>query len=202
MVLLYAMRRVRCKTCGVKVEEVPWGMGKHIRTEAYMLYLAHWARKISRLETARTFHISWEKVFQSVEYVAQWGLAHRRLDSIRAIGINEIAVGKGQKYLTLVYQIDSDCKRLLWVGQERTKKSFEQFFTVIGKKLADHIEFVCTDIWRPYLDVTAEQCPNALNILDRFHVVAKINKAIDEVRAGEARPIVKDGFDPVLKKSR
>ena len=68
--------------------------------------------------------------------------------------------------------------------------------------MAQKIEFVCTDMWRPYLDLIDEHCPNALNILDRFHVVAKINKAIDEVRAEEARRIVKDGFEPVLKKSR
>ncbi len=202
VVLLYAMRRVECKTCGIKVEEVPWGMGKHTLTKAYMLYLAHWARKLSWLETARSFHISWEKVYQAVEYVVHWGLEHRSLQSIRAIGVDEIAVGKGHKYLTLVYQIESDCKRLLWVGQERTKQSFERFFTMIGKELADRIEFVCSDMWRPYLDLIEERCPNALNILDRFHVVAKINKAIDEVRAEEARRIVKDGFEPVLKKSR
>ena len=202
VVLLYAMRRVACKTCGIKVEEVPWGMGKHTLTKAYMLYLAHWARKLSWLETARSFHISWEKVFQAVEYVVQWGLEHRNLQAIRAIGVDEIAVGKGHKYLTLVYQIESGCKRLLWVGQERTKASFERFFTLIGKELADKIAFVCTDMWRPYLDLIEEHCPKALNILDRFHVVAKINKAIDEVRAEEARRIVKDGFEPVLKKSR
>ncbi|MGH6639264.1 MAG: ISL3 family transposase, partial [Polaromonas sp.] len=202
VVLLYAMRRVECKTCGIKVEEVPWGMGKHTLTRAYMLYLAHWARKLSWQETARSFHISWEKVYQAVEYVVHWGLEHRSLQAIRAIGVDEIAVGKGHKYLTLVYQIESDCKRLLWVGQERTKKSFERFFTLIGKELADKIEFVCSDMWRPYLDLIEERCPNALNILDRFHVVAKINKAIDEVRAEEARRIVKDGYEPVLKKSR
>ena len=106
VVLLYAMRRVECKACGIKVEEVPWGMGKHTLTKAYMLYLAHWARKLSWLETARSFHISWEKVFQAVEYVVHWGLEHRNLQAIRAIGVDEIAVGEGHKYLTLVYQIE------------------------------------------------------------------------------------------------
>ena len=47
-----------------------------------------------------------------------------------------------------------------------------------------------------------DHCTGALNILDRFHVVAKLNLAIDEVRAGEARQLVKDGYEPVLKKSR
>ena len=47
-----------------------------------------------------------------------------------------------------------------------------------------------------------KHCTNALNILDRFHVVAKLNKALDEVRASEARKLVQDGYEPVLKKSR
>jgi hypothetical protein len=38
-VLLYRMRRVQCRGCGVKVEEVPWGIGKHTLTRAYMLCL-------------------------------------------------------------------------------------------------------------------------------------------------------------------
>jgi transposase len=42
-------------------------------------------------------------------------------------------------------------------------------------------------MWRPYLEVIAKNCPKALNILDRFYVVAKLNKELDEVRAGEAR---------------
>ena len=47
-----------------------------------------------------------------------------------------------------------------------------------------------------------ERCTHALNILDRFHIVAKMNAALDEVRAGEARRLVQDGFEAVLKKSR
>ena len=46
VVLLYHMRRVDCGACGVRVETVPWGIGKHQLTKAYMLFLAHWARKL------------------------------------------------------------------------------------------------------------------------------------------------------------
>jgi transposase len=114
VVLLYCMRRVECRRCGVKVEEVPWAKGKHTLTEAYMLFLAHWARKLSWKETALSFHTSWEKVCQAVEYVVQWGLEHRELGSIRAIGVDEIQYGRGHQYLTLVYQIEAHCTRLLW----------------------------------------------------------------------------------------
>ena len=200
--LLYRMRRVQCATCGVKVEQVPWAMGKHTLTRAYMLFLAQWARKLSWAETARSVHTSWEKVYQAVEYVVQWGLEHRDLGPIRAIGVDEIQYGKGHRYLTLVYQIESGCVRLLWVGQERTLASFEKFFVMLGKELSEQIEFVCSDMWKPYLQLIAKHCTHALNILDRFHVVAKMNLALDDVRAAEARRLVQDGYEPVLKKSR
>jgi transposase len=84
--------------------------------------------------------------------------------------------------LTLVYQIDLDVTRLLWVGRERTIESFRGFFAVIGDELASRIVFVCSDMWQPYLKVIREKCSEALHVLDRFHIVAKMNKALDEAR--------------------
>jgi len=62
--------------------------------------------------------------------------------------------------------------------------------------------FVGSDMWEPYLKVIREKCSEALHILDRFHIVAKMNKALDEVRAAETRKIARDGHEPLLKKSR
>jgi transposase len=202
VVLLYRMRRVACPACGIKVEQIPWGCGKHQLTTAYMVFLAHWAKKLSWRETARSFHTSWEKVCQAVEYVVQWGLAQRTLGPISAIGVDEIQYAKGHKYLTLVYQIDAGMTRLLWIGKERTMESFNQFFDMIGAELSARIEFVCSDMWKPYLRVIRERCGQALNILDRFHIVAKMNEALDDVRAAESRRLAQDGYEPVLKKSR
>jgi len=202
VLLLYRMRRVDCTACGVKVEQLPWASGKHQLTTAYMLFLAHWARKLSWQETAVAFRTSWDKVCQAVEYVVAFGLEHRQLGAIRAIGVDEIQYAKGHKYLTLVYQIEQDCTRLLWIGKERTVESFAQFFDMIGKPLADGIQFVCSDMWQPYLRVIRERCGNAVNILDRFHIVAKMNEALDDVRAAEARRLKQDGYHPLLKKTR
>ena len=58
------------------------GIGKHQLTKAYMLFLAHWARKLSWQETAVSFRTTWDKVCQSVEYVVQWGIEHRQLGPI------------------------------------------------------------------------------------------------------------------------
>jgi transposase len=134
--------------------------------------------------------------------MVSWGLEHRTLAPLRAIGVDEIQYAKGHKYLTLVYQIDAGLTRLLWVGKERTVESFEAFFAMLGEDLSSQIEFVCSDMWKPYLRVIREKCSQALHILDRFHIVAKMNKALDGVRAAESRKMAQDGHEPLLKKSR
>ena len=88
------------------------------------------------------------------------------------------------------------------MGKDRTTQSFEHFFAFIGKELSEKIEFVCSDMWKPYLQLIKKHCTNALNILDRFHVVAKMNLALDDVRAAEARRMAQEGYEPLLKKSR
>ena len=201
--LLYAMRRVDCPRCGVvAVEEVPWGDGKRTLTKAYMLFLARWARRLSWKETAACFRTSWDKVFDAVEHVVAWGLEHRTLGQIDAIGVDEIQYATGHKYLTLVYQIDIGITRLLWVGRERTIESFQGFFTTIGQEVFSKISFICSDMWEPYLKLIREKCSEALHILDRFHIVVNMNKALDKVRAEETRRMQHEGRDPVLKKSR
>jgi len=90
--LLYTMRRVDCRRCGVvAVEEVPWGDGKRTLTKAYMLFLARWARRLSWKETAEAFRTSWDKVFDAVEHVVTFGLEHRVLGQIDAIRFHIVA---------------------------------------------------------------------------------------------------------------
>ena len=134
--------------------------------------------------------------------MVRFGLEHRTLGPIDAIGVDEIQYAKGHKYLTLVYQIDIGVTRLLWVGRERTIESFQGLFTTIGEEVTSKIVFVCSDMWEPYLKLIREKCSQVLHILDRFHIVAKMNKALDEVRAGESRRMASEGRTPLLKKSR
>src|SRR5437762_789569 len=171
------MRRVDRGRCGVvAVEEVPWGDGKRTLTKAYMLFLARWARRLSWKETADCFRTSWDKVFDAVEHVVTWGLEHRTLGQVDAIGVDEIQYAKGHKYLTLVYQIDIGVTRLLWVGKERTIESFQGFLTAMGQEVISKICFVCSDMWEPYLKLIRNHSSEAWLILDRFNTVANMNK--------------------------
>ena len=93
--LVYAMRRVDCPRCGVTVERVPWADGKQHRTRAYAVFLARWARRLSWREVATIFHTSWETVYRSVVWVVEYGLQHRRMEGITAIGVDEVQFRKG-----------------------------------------------------------------------------------------------------------
>ncbi len=129
----------------------------------------------------------------------QWGLEHRRLGPIVAIGGDESQYAKGHKYPTLVYQIEQQCTRAHWIGRARTVESFGQFFTLIGEALGGRIEFVCSDMWQPYLRVIRERCSQAIHILDRFHIVAKLKAALKDVQAAEARGLAQVDHAKILR---
>jgi len=201
LALIYTMRRVKCPTCGVVVEKVPWATGKHRLCNGFRLLLARWARKLSWEETAESFHVAWADVYASVQWVVEYGLAHRTLENIQALGVDEICVRVGRVFWTLIYQIDTHLTRLLWVGYDRTEATLLRGLDSLGTEVCAGIRYVCSDMWRPYL--AAVRCRlGALHILDRFHIRQQLNKAIDEVRRNEARSLAQAGLKPRLKKLR
>ena len=198
----YAPRRVRCPEHGVKVEALPWAYGKERMTYSYQVYLSRWAKRLSWKETADIFETSWDTVFRAVKFVVDYGLTHRNLEGVTEIGVDEISVFKGHKYLTLVYQINAGSRRLLWSGPERRIKTLLQFFQDFGKERSAQLQFVCSDMWAPYLKVIAKKAPQALNILDRFHIMRKFNEAIDEIRRSEVKQLKANEQDNVLNRGR
>jgi len=202
VILTYAMRRIDCPCCGVTVEGVPWADGKNRACHVYRLFLAGWARLLSWTQVARIFGTSWGVVYRSIEWVVEYGLKNRELSNVRSIGIDEIAVWSHHRYLTVVYQIDEGCRRLLWIGRARTKKTLAQFFKFWGRARTQALQFICSDMWRAYLTVVAQKAGHALHVLDRYHIVSMLNRVIDKVRAKEAKEMARAGFEPVLRKSR
>jgi len=185
---IYAPRRVDCPQHGVVVEHIPWSDGKRPVTITMMCFLSRWARRLSWRETARAFHSSWECVYRSVEWFVQWGLAHRKLENVLSIGVDELHWGRSKRcdnFLTLIYQIDSHCRRLLWVGKRRTQATLRQSLATLGAEVVGGLRFVCSDMWRPYLNVIAAQAGQALHVLDRFHITTHLNQALDQVRRAE-----------------
>jgi len=198
----YAPRRVKCPEHGVKVEALPWAYGKERTTISYQVFLARWAKRLSWQETARVFETSWDTVFRAVQFVVEYGLVRRSLDGVTEIGVDEVAVFKGHKYLTLVYQVNAGARRLLWSGPERKAKTLLRFFRDFGPERSAKLKFVCSDMWPAYLKVIAKKAPQALNVLDRFHIMRKFNEAIDEIRRSEVKQFKADGQQNILENKR
>jgi transposase len=139
-----------------------------------------------------------------VEHAVEWGLAHRDLSEVTAPGVDEIAWAGGYSYMTLVYDIGGKTKRLLAVECKCTEASLQSCLESLGESVCQKVQYVCvcSDMWKSYLNVIEERLSEAVHVLDRFHVMQQFGKALDEVRAEEAKRLVRDGYEPVLKKSR
>jgi transposase len=185
----------------VKVESVPWAKGKSPITTSFAWFLARWAKRLSWQDVSVAFQTSWESVFRAVKMAVAWGLAHRDLSGIEAIGVDEVLWHRGYKFLTVVYEIACGRRRLLWLGEDRKEKTIQSFFDGFGEHTKT-LKYVCSDMWRPYLRVIAERASAAIHILDRFHIMSHISKAIDHVRAEEVKQLKEDGYEPILKRKR
>jgi transposase len=198
----YTPRRVKCTEHGVVVEHMPWSEGKRPVTVAMMGFLARWGRRLSWRETAQVFHTSWEAVYRSVESVVEWGLKHRQLDGITSIGVDDLHWGHGMKsanFLTVIYQIDAGCRRLLWIGKRRTQKTLREGLKALGPAVVQGLRFVCSDMWKPYLNVLAAEVGQALHVLDRFHIAQHMNQAVDKVRQAEGTRLKAKSKDEAKK---
>jgi transposase len=203
--LFYPPRRVRCPEHGVRVEAMPWNEGKRPWTRAMMVCLARWARRLSWRETAEAFEVSWEAVYRSVQWIVEWGLAHRVLTGITAIGLDELHWRKGKQaanFLTLIYQVDDGCRRLLWVGLRRTERPVRRGLKTLGAEGLAGIRVVVSDMWRPSLAVVRKHLGQAVQILDRFHLTALLTKAGDQVRRGEGHALRGQRRGERLKQTR
>jgi transposase len=141
-------------------------------------------------------------VCRAVEHAVEWGVAHRDLSGVTALGIDEIAWARGHTYLTLVYDIGGKTKRLLAVAEDRSITSLRCCLDSLGQSVCLGVKYVCSDMSRPYLNMIADKLGHGVHVLDRFHVMQMFSKVLDEVRADEVKRLVRDGYEPVLKRSR
>jgi transposase len=184
--LRYAPRRVRCARCaGVHVEAMPWVSGTQQLTRALLVTLATWARALPWQQVARLFRCSWGTVATAVEAAVAYGLAHRDLNDVTHIGIDEISRKRGHVYVTNVYDLAR--KRLVWSGEGRSTATINAFFDGLGQEKTAALEGICCDMWQPYIDVIKARAPQAVLVFDKFHIVRHLMEAVDQVRRDEVR---------------
>jgi transposase len=118
-----------------------------------------------------------------LRYLERW-TASRRRSALRQMGVDEIHLGKKQKFLTVVSNLDTG--EPLWFGRDRKKETLDEFFqTELSAGQRMRITAACVDMWEPYRLSIEQHAPNCRIVYDKFHVLQHANRAVDEVRRAE-----------------
>ena len=127
------------------------------------------------------------------------GMQRRRLEPIRAVGLDEKAYRKGHCYLTVLTDLAGN--RVLEVMPERTTEATQIILNTLPPKCRRSIQAVALDMWQPYQEAVAAVLPEASLVFDRFHVSKHLNEAVDKVRRKEHRELSAAG-DHTLTRSK
>jgi transposase len=176
--------RVRCPDCGVKTEKVPQLPSKAPFSKRFEEAVGMACESAAVRRVAKQFELSPSTVRAiDVRYLKRWA-ASRRRPALRQMGIDEIYLGKKQKFLTVVSNLETG--EPLWFGRERKKETLDAF---LGQELSAFqrtvVRAACVDMWEPFRQSLEQWVPKCQIINDKFHILQHASKAVDEVRRAE-----------------
>jgi transposase len=178
------LRRVDCRSCGLRAEAVPWarpGARFSRQVEDAMLRMA---REASFLAVAHQFGVGWKVVARMVTRLIRWFSERPRRRALRVIGVDEVSYGRGhEKYLTVVW--DHEAGEVVWVGQGRDQATLARFYERLGRRRCARLRVVTMDMFKGYIEATGAAAPQATIVFDRFHIERHLTRAVDEVRKQE-----------------
>jgi transposase len=176
--------RVKCPDCGLKAEKVPQLPSKAPFSKRFEDAVGQACENAAARRVARQFGLA-ESTVRGIDlrYLERWS-ASRRKPALRQMGVDEIHLGKKQKFLTVVSNLDTG--EPLWFGRERKKETLDEFFqTELSAGQRMRITAACVDMWEPYRLSIEQHAPNCRIVYDKFHVLQHANRAVDEVRRAE-----------------
>ena len=176
--------RVRCPDCGVKTEKVPQLPSKAPFSKRFEEAVGLACESAAVRRVGKQFGLSPSTVrAMDIRYLKRWA-ASRRKPALRQMGVDEIYLGKKQKFLTVVSNLQTG--EPLWFGRERKKETLDEF---LGQQLSAFqrrvVQAACVDMWEPFRQSLQQWVPQCQIIYDKFHVLQHAGKAVDEVRRAE-----------------
>jgi transposase len=182
----YAPKEIFCPTHGRVQESIPWAPAYSRITYRLEYLVLKLAQLMTQKAAAKVLHMA-KSTFSD--------LLHRSIQRIRAghpiadinkLGVDEISYCKGHKYATIVYDLDSGC--VVWVGHGKGREAIDNFFSsAITEEQRKKIRHASCDMSKAYIGAIEHWCPDAVLVLDRFHIVKALNGAVDEVRKEQWR---------------
>lgn len=196
------VRRVRCATCGPRLEQLRWLPGRQRLTAGMINWIESLVRLMPVQHVSQLLGLHWHTVKAIDHQRLKREVAEPDRRQLRRLIMDEFALFKGHRYATVV--IDADTQQVLWIGEGRSRAAVRPFFEWLGTQACAQIEAVAMDM-NTEMDLEVQHhCPNARVIYDLFHVVAKFGReVIDRVRVDQANRLRHDKpARKVVKRSR
>ncbi|MDQ8191970.1 ISL3 family transposase [Roseibacillus persicicus] len=168
-------------------------------TWRFMRTVAAWASICPANKVAAMFEIGERTVNRYEQDVLAANLPAPELDGLEVLMVDEKAVRKKHGYVTVV--LNGMTGELLHMAEGKKKESLESFFETLNEEQRASIHSVCLDRAGAYRSATQKHLPHASIVFDRFHIMANLNAALDEVRRQEWRQAAQAG-KKVIKGSR
>jgi transposase len=176
--------RVRCPKCGLKVEAVPQLPSKAPFSKDFEDAVGLACESAAARQVARQFGLAAGTV-RAIDqrYLERWA-KNRKKRVLRQMGVDEIYLGKAQKFLTVVSNLET-CEPL-WFGKDRKEETLDEFFREeLSAMQRGRIAAACVDMWEPFTASILKWAPQCRIVFDKFHVMQHANQAVDEVRRAE-----------------
>ena len=179
-------REIACPTHGRAQELIPWAEGYARVSHRLEFLVLTYAQLMTQKAAAKLLHLPVSTFSDILHRTITRCRDGHRIRALRSLGIDEVSYRKGQKSLTVVYDLERAC--VVWVGKGKARESIERFFNeVLSDYQKKRIEWACCDMSETFIGAIKEHCPNAELVLERFHIAKALNEALDEVRKEEWR---------------
>ena len=198
--LLYDLRRVDCRRCGVRTELVPWADTGSRFTRDFEDHVAYLAQGADRTTVATTMRIAWRTVGSIVARVVARLRSGDSLAGLEHIGVDELSYRKHHEYITVV--LDHSAGRVVWAAPGKNAATLKEFFAALGSERSAKLKTVTMDMSQAYINAVRACAPNARIVFDRFHVQRLAHDALDEVRRDQMRKLAGTDEGKSIKKTR
>jgi transposase len=182
----------------VRQLEVPFADPRRTYTRAFERYALELSRCMTILDVARHLGVSWDVVKDIQKRDLSRRYSRPKLKRLRRIAIDEIAVGKGHRYLTVVLDLESGA--VVFVGDGKGGDALKPFWRRLRRCKA-RIAAVAMDMSPAYRDAVSAHLPEAVIVFDHFHVIKLFNDRLSDLRRSLYHE-AEDEQKKVLKGSR
>lgn len=188
-ILRFPRYRVNCPHCGIRTEALDFADTRGARVTRALAALVLELCKVTTVQAVAVFFgLHWRTVKGIDKQALAKVQAARPLDGITVLGADEIAVGRGHHYWTLVSALEGPRgPELLHVIEGRSEKKLKRFWRWFGKERAKQITHAVIDMCRAFENSFRKHCKGVKIIYDKFHVVRHLNEALNTVRKAELR---------------